>query len=211
MIAKGQLVAGTGIEEILGDTSIYPAGLKIAAVNVNHIHKSRYSVWLSALPIYVSLNSHGAINSVLLLYSWAEERSSSSRMFKYWIVIMKFQIDYLAFIRFMREGNFKPCNKIVMSVVKLFFIFDQCNYVRWLSVYIEDLLSLPITCPKLNQGFEGGNFVVQILGSQFSQIHYEQSNNKAIKYIKGSIDFMNCASDELQRRWGSQDPKLSNT
>ena len=113
---------------------------------------------------------------------------------------MKFQIDYLAFIRFMREGNFKPCNKIMMSVVKLFFIFDQCNYVRWLSVYIEDLLSLPITCPKLNQGFEGGNFVVQISGSQFSQIHYEQSNNKAIKYIKGSIDFMNCASDELQRR-----------
>ena len=124
---------------------------------------------------------------------------------------MKFQIDYLAFIRFMREGNFKPCNKVMMSVVKLFFIFSQYNYERWLSVYIEDLLSLPITCPKLYQGFEGGNFVVQISGSQFSQIHYEQSNNKAIKYIKGSIDFMNSASDELQRRWGSQDPKLSNT
>ena len=199
MIAKGQLVAGTGIEEILGDTYIYAADLKLAAVNVNHIHKSRYPVRLFVLPIYISLNSHGAINSVLSLYSWAEERSSSSRMFKCWMVIMNFQIDDLPFIRFMREGNFKPCNEIVIPVVKLFFIFDQDNYVRGL-VYIEDLLSLPITCPKLNQGFEGGNFVVQISGSQFSEIHYEQSNNKTIKYIKGSIDFMNCASDELQRR-----------
>ena len=69
MIAKGQLVGGTGIEEILGDTYIYAADLKITAVNVNHIHKFRYSVRLFVLPIYISLNSHGAINSVLSLYS----------------------------------------------------------------------------------------------------------------------------------------------
>ena len=101
------------------------------------------------------------------------------------MVIMKFQIDYLAFIRFMREGNFKPCNKFMMSVVKLFFIFNQYNYERWLSVYIEDLLSLPITCPKLYQGFEGGNFVVQISGSQFHKSIMNNLTTKQLSISKG--------------------------
>ena len=42
--------------------------------------------------------------------------------------------------------------------------------------------------------------MVQISGSQFSRIHYDQPNNKTIKYIKGPIGFLNSASDELQSR-----------
>ena len=64
-------------------------------------------------------------------------------------------------------------------------------------MYIQVLLSLQIACPKLYQEFEGANFVIQILGSQLSQIHYDQANNKTIKYIKWPIDFVNCASHEL--------------
>ena len=50
--------------------------------------------------------------------------------------------------------------------------------------------------PQLDQEFQRGNFVVQISGRQFSQIHYHQAHkqsNKGIKSIKGLIDFMNCA------------------
>ena len=52
--------------------------------------------------------------SVLLLYSWVEERSSFSRMFKYWMLIMRFQMECLVFF-----------DKILISLVKWFFIFDQ--------------------------------------------------------------------------------------
>ena len=100
----------------------------------------------------------------------------------------------------MREDNFKLFDKIVISVVKLFFIFDRYNYARCLSVHIQDLLSLPTTCSQLYQEVEGGNFVVQISGSQFSRIHYDQPNNRTIKYIKGPIDFVNRAINELQNR-----------
>ena len=80
LIVNEHLVAGTGLEEILGDTSIYAAGLQTATVDVNHIHKARYSVQLSVVPIYRCLKEvHEASNSVLPLYSWVEERSSSSR------------------------------------------------------------------------------------------------------------------------------------
>ena len=88
-------------------------------MDVNLIHKARYSVQLSAVPIYICLKEvHEASNSVLPLYSWAEERSSSSRMFKYWMQIKKFQIDCLVFSKSMREDNFKLFDKIVISLVK---------------------------------------------------------------------------------------------
>ena len=113
----------------------------------------------------------------------------------------------------MREGNFKLFVKILISLVIWFFIFDHYIYARWLSVHIQDLLSLSITCPQLYQEFERGNFVVQISSREFSRIHYDQAHeqsNKTIKSIKGPIDFVNRASDELQRGGRSQDPKLPN-
>ena len=149
------------LDKILGHTSIITAALQTATVDVNHIHKARYSVQLSVVSIYNCLEQvDKAINFVLPLFSLAEERSSYSRMFKYWILIMKFQINYPVFIRTMREVNFKLFVKILISLIKWFFIFDHDNYARLLSVHIQDLLSLPITCPQLYQDFERGNFVV---------------------------------------------------
>ena len=146
---------------ILGDIPIYTVVLQTATVDVNHIRQARYSVQLSVAPIYISLKkAQKGSNFVLLLYSWAKERSSSSRMIKYWMLIMKFQTDHLVFIRSMREDNFKLFDKILISLLKSFFIFDQYNYPRCLSEHIQDLLSFLITCPKLYQDFEGGHFAV---------------------------------------------------
>ena len=126
MIANGHLVVGTELNEILGDTSIDAAGLQTATVEVNHIHKASYSVQLSVVSIYTCLKkAHKASNSVLPLFSWSEERSSSSRMFNYMMLIMKLQINYLVFIRSMREDNFKLFIKILISLVIWFFIFNH--------------------------------------------------------------------------------------
>ena len=79
LIANGHLVAVTGLDEILGDTSVDTASLQTVTVDVNQIHKARYSVQLSVVSIYASLKeAEKASISVLLLYSWAEERSSST-------------------------------------------------------------------------------------------------------------------------------------
>ena len=117
-------------------------------------------------------------------------------MFKYWMLIMKFQINYLVFISSMRKSSFKLFVKVLISLIKWIFIIDHYHDARWISVHIQDLMSLPITYPQLDQEFQRGNFVVQISGRQFSQIHYHQAHkqsNKGIKSIKGLIDFMNCA------------------
>ena len=84
MIVNRHLVAGKGLYEIPNDTSMDTAGLQTATVDVKHIHKARYSVQLSFVSAYTCLEkAHKAINSVLPLFSLAEEHSSSSRMFKY--------------------------------------------------------------------------------------------------------------------------------
>ena len=79
-------------------------------------------------------------------------------------------------------------------------------------MHIQDLLSLPITCPQLYQKFERGNFVVQISSREFSPIHYDQAHeqsNKTVKSIKGQINFVNRESDELQRRWEITGPEIA--
>ena len=54
----------------------------------------------------------------------------------------------------MGGDNFKLFDKTLVYLVETFFIFDQYNYARWLCVHIQDLLSFPITCPKLYREFE---------------------------------------------------------
>ena len=69
---------------------------------------------------------------------------------------------------------------------------------------IQELLSLPVTCPQHFPEFERGLFIVHILSRESSRIHYDQvheQSKKTIKSIKGPIDFVNLASDELQRKW----------
>ena len=120
LIASGHLVAETRLDEILCDTSIYTLDLQTATVDANHIDKAS-SVQLYVMLIYICLKKvHKATNSVLLLFSWAEELSSCSCMFKYWMLIMKFQIDYLVFTRSMRANNLKLFVKILISLAKSF-------------------------------------------------------------------------------------------
>ena len=57
-IANGHLVAVTGLDEILGDTSIDTAGLQTTTVDLNHIHKVRYSFQLPVVSIYTCLKKN---------------------------------------------------------------------------------------------------------------------------------------------------------
>ena len=72
-IVNGHLVAGTGLDEILGDTSIDTASLQTAAVDENNIHNARCFVQLS-VSVYTCLKeAHEASYSELALFSWAEQ------------------------------------------------------------------------------------------------------------------------------------------
>ena len=55
LIENECLVAVTGLDKILGNTAIDKVGLQTATVDLNHIHKARYSFQLSVVSIYTCL------------------------------------------------------------------------------------------------------------------------------------------------------------
>ena len=142
LIAHGNLIGGSGLEDVLGDMRIETIGLQTAALDVNHIHKGRYAIQLSLVAIYACLKeAYTQSNSEVSIFQWANEVAKHNLMFKYWLLILNFEIDYLIFIRSLREGNFLLFVNILKSLVKWFFIFDQYNYSRWISVHLQDLLT----------------------------------------------------------------------
>ena len=119
-------------------------------------------------------------------------------MFKYWLLILRFQADYLIFVRSIREGNFHLFIQVLRSLFQWFFILDQYHYVRWISVHIQELLTVAVTCPEIYKEFSEGKFGVQISNREFSRIHYDHAHeqaNKIIKSIKGSVDFVTIYRD----------------
>ena len=163
--------------------------------------------------IYACLkDAHNQSQTNLSLFSWADEVANSNIMFKYWLLILKFQIDYLVVVRSLREGRFHLFINVLLSLVKWFLIFDQHHYSRWISVHLQELLTLKITCPDLYKEFSTGNFVVQISNREFSRIHYNQAHeqcNKVIKSISGPINFVNRSDESLQRRWEIAGPEIA--
>ena len=126
-------------------------------MDVNHVHNVRFFVQLPTALIQTCLKeAHKASNSSLPLFLWVEEHFSSCFMITYWMLITKFHIYYLIFIRFMREDSSELSVKILISLVKWFFIFNHFNYVRCLTKHIQDLLSLLIICPQIYREFKRG-------------------------------------------------------
>ena len=63
-------------------TSIDTAGLQTATVDLNHIHKARFSIQHSLVSLFTCLKeAQKAINSLLSLFLWMEEHFSPSCMF----------------------------------------------------------------------------------------------------------------------------------
>ena len=104
-------------------------------------------------------------------------------MSKYWYLILQFQTDYLVFIRSLRKRNCKLFLNVHQSLVKWFFIFDQYNYARWISVHVQDLLTLKVTCHS--------DVICHsdVQSSIFTNAH--EQCNKIIKSINGPINFVN--------------------
>ena len=100
LTANGNLIGGIGLKEILGDRTLDTIGISTASIDVNHIHKARYSVQLSVVAIYAALkDAHRKSTCSKPLMEWANDVAKSNIMFKYWLQIFNIQIDYLIFVR----------------------------------------------------------------------------------------------------------------
>ena len=115
----------------------------------------------------------------------------NSETFKYWDTYLNFFCVLLNLIRADREGLFELHLDSVQQSQKIFAALDATNYLRWSSLYLEDMRRLPVTAPETHQAFMEGHFVVKRTPGKFRAVGLdmclEQTINRSMKGSGGII------------------------
>ena len=106
LVIHGQFVQDSGLKDILGTCSLATIGVG-AVVDVNQIKRARYCVQVTLCALYRKLvDAAKKEDTALTPIQWLNNKSSSSGMCYYWSLVIDLQIEILAFVRSIREGNF---------------------------------------------------------------------------------------------------------
>ena len=206
LVCIGQLLTGTGIEDIISAASLDTIGLVTAVCDVNNIKKARYT--LQVIVVVLMKNMERAYTADesenetdIAFEDWVN--SQTDPLFIYWNQIIKYIKITLMLVRSFRESNFKLLIGSLESFIPLFFALDHMHYARWCSVFVNDLKTLSEKFPQVHQQFTLGNFTVNTKGVKFSNIALDQAqehNNKRIKSIGGYINLVNDGDKEFLRK-----------
>ena len=122
------------------------------------------------------------------------------------------QVNYRMFIRSKREGNFRLYILALCKLIKRYFIFDEFNHSRCLSVHLFDLTTVEAIFPDIYENFNKGFFTFQKSDNQFSQIAVDQvheQNNRTIKSCDGATDLVSKVGESALIRWGTCGPEVA--
>lgn len=116
---------------------------------------------------------------------------TQSETFQYWDTFLSLMSNVENLIRSDREGNWALHLQAVEDLLPLFAAFDSTNYLRWCSLYLEDMHQLPQTNPVIYEAFSDGKFVVKRTPGKFKAVGadmaLEQTINKSQKSASGII------------------------
>ena len=108
-------------------------------------------------------------------------------------LLLAIDVIYLYYIHTFnfRSGNWQLHLSATRRCIPLLFSFNHTNYARWVPIYFEDCLQLPVKFSELYESFMAGGFVVQRSKSKNSAIPMdqalEQAYNKVAKSAGGVI------------------------
>lgn len=157
-----------------------------AVIYISSIKRARYCLQVTFCALYMELKDAViASNSVVEPFEWLiNQQAKNNEMCLYWKMVMHFQMQILILVTSIRECNFKLYVEVLQNVIKWDFVFDHCNYARWLSIHLFDLIILDIMHPDVYHNMASGFFSFKNTTHQFSsqgldQIH--KQNNCTIK------------------------------
>ena len=114
-----------------------------------------------------------------------------SENFKFWAQFIKMVQILKDIVRADREGDWNLHLHSVRAVMPLFASCDRVNYLRWGSVYIEEMQMLPQTAPDVYDHFMAGGFTVKHTAGCFKSVGtdqcLEQTINRSQKSQAGII------------------------
>ena len=125
------------------------------------------------------------------LNTFIQLNSSRYKTFKYWNTFLEMVTLVENLIRSDREGNWALHILTVEELLPIFAAFDATNYLRWCSLYLEDMKRLPATAPDIHESFCEGKFVVKHTIGKFKAVGadmaLEQTINRSQKSQSGII------------------------
>lgn len=137
-----------------------------------------------------------------LVKTFKEKTRAASKTLLFWEQYIDMVDILLQFIKAEWSGNWDLYLSALDKMTPHFFAMDRPNYVRWLQVYIADMIMLESSHPKVHEEFLAGNFSVSHSGHPFSQVStymaLEQSINANSK-SKGGIVGMSQSPAALER------------
>ena len=89
-----------------------------------------------------------------------KSRSEANENFKFWATFLDMMDLIHDLLRADREGNWELHLDAVQRALIIFAAFDCTNYMRWCSLYLEDMRRLPDTAPSVYHNFTMGSFSI---------------------------------------------------
>ena len=123
--------------------------------------------------------------------AFRSERCEVSETFAFWDRFVKMVSILRDLVRADREGTWDLYLQSVQAVPPLFARCDWISYLRWGSVYLEDIRKLAQDAPSVFENFKAGKFVVEQTEVQFTAVGadvcLEQTINRSQKNAGGII------------------------
>ena len=118
-----------------------------------HVKRSRYACQVSAASLSLLLqqawNAYDKEGDLLSFPEWVSLRCSASAQFKHWYTFLELELLLLLFMRSIREGAFGMFVDALQQMAPWAFALDHVHYARWMSIFIQSLLGLPIKHPDI--------------------------------------------------------------
>ena len=119
------------------------------------------------------------------------KKSSESETFHYWDNFIQMVKILRDLIRADREGNWNLHLHSLKAILPFFAVFDRTNYLRWCSLYVEDMQKLSERAPDVYTNFQEGKFSVKHTPGKFKAVAadmcLEQTINRSQKSTAGII------------------------
>jgi hypothetical protein len=125
------------------------------------------------------------------LQNFMKTRSALNENFHFWSQFLQMMDVVHDLLRADREGIWELHLDAIQHALYLFAAFHSTNYLRWCSVYLEDMRCLNQTAPSVYENFSKGNFSIKDKQGRFTAVggdqKLEQSINLSSKCSDGVI------------------------
>lgn len=213
----GDWLKDSGWTAALVRSEITTRGRADSILKGSHVTRSRYAHQATAASLYILLQKAYKIISekhqdMPPYDEWYNQQCQNQPQFKYWALTLDLELNYLEFVRSIREGNFDLYVQTMGQLAPWLFALDHTNYARWLPVHIRDMATLSDTHPDVYREFSAGHFVIKKTSRVFSCISIDQAHEQVNETIKGDGGAVGLTENpQALHRWMVAGPEISRT